>query len=148
MTLDYTAQFPLSLVISRKTILRYQLLFRHLLQLKHLSNGLGATWLEHHKSPVWRNKTAHPELDKWKSRVFALRARMFLFVQQMYSFAVSEVLEPNWRKLEKVLEKVQTVDELLRDHVDFLDTCLKECLLTNEKLLIVRSSFLSANRRR
>lgn len=73
---------------------------------------------------------------------------MFLFVQQMYSFAVSEVLEPNWRKLEKVLEKVQTVDELLRDHVDFLDTCLKECLLTNEKLLIVRSSFLSANRRR
>lgn len=64
---------------------------------------------------------------------------MLLFVQQMYSFAVSEVLEPNWRKLEKVLEKVQTVDELLRDHVDFLDTCLKECLLTNEKLLIVRS---------
>ena len=69
---------------------------------------------------------------------------MFLFVQQMYSFAVSEVLEPNWRKLEKVLEKVQTVDELLRDHVDFLDTCLKECLLTNEKLLIVRLLLISS----
>lgn len=62
----------------------------------------------------------------------------------MYSFAVSEVLEPNWRKLEKVLEKVQTVDELLRDHVDFLDTCLKECLLTNEKLLIVRLLLISS----
>jgi gamma-tubulin complex component 2 len=28
LTLDYTVPFPLSLVISRKTILRYQLLFR------------------------------------------------------------------------------------------------------------------------
>lgn len=62
---------------------------------------------------------------------------MFAFVQQMYSFAVSGVLEVNWTTLEKKLEKVETVDQLLKDHVDFLDTCLKECLLTNEKLLTV-----------
>lgn len=69
--------------------------------------------------------------------MFGLRARMFSFVQQMYSFAVSGVLEVNWTTLERKLEKVETVDQLLRDHVDFLDTCLKECLLTNEKLLTV-----------
>ncbi len=32
---------------------------------------------------------------------------------------------------------VSTVDELMRDHVDFLDTCLKECMLANSKLLKV-----------
>jgi gamma-tubulin complex component 2 len=32
---------------------------------------------------------------------------------------------------------VSTVDELMRDHVDFLDTCLEECMLTNSKLLRV-----------
>jgi gamma-tubulin complex component 2 len=32
---------------------------------------------------------------------------------------------------------VQTVDQLLRDHVDFLDTCLKQCMLTTSKLLSV-----------
>lgn len=37
------------------------------------------------------------------------------------------------------LTKVTTVDQLLRDHVDFLDTCLKECMLTSAKLLRVRS---------
>jgi gamma-tubulin complex component 2 len=63
---------------------------------------------------------------------------MLSFVQHMYGFAVNEVLEPNWRKLEKRVERCQTVDELLRDHVDFLDTCLKECMLTNAKLLRVR----------
>lgn len=62
---------------------------------------------------------------------------MLAFVQQILAFATFEVLEPNWRKLEEKLEagKVETVDQLLRDHVDFLDTCLKECMLTSSKLL-------------
>ena len=30
-----------------------------------------------------------------------------------------------------------TVDQSLRDHVDFLDTCLKESVLTSSKLLKV-----------
>lgn len=139
-TLDYTVKFPLSLVISRKTILRYQLLFRHLLQLKHAERVLAETWTEHTKSPLWRKRSGHAELETWKMRVFGLRARMFAFIQQMYSFAVSGVLEHNWAQLEKKMDKVETVDQLLRDHVDFLDTCLKECLLTNEKLLTVSAS--------
>ena len=80
---------------------------------------------------------SHPEFERWRSRVFLLRARMLSFVQQILAFATFEVLEPNWRELERKLEKVQTVDQLLRDHVDFLDTCLKECMLTSSKLLKV-----------
>lgn len=62
---------------------------------------------------------------------------MLSFVQQILAFATFEVLEPNWRVLETKLAKVTTVDQLLRDHVDFLDTCLKECMLTSSKLLRV-----------
>jgi hypothetical protein len=64
---------------------------------------------------------------------------MLAFVQQILAFTTFEVLEPNSRKLENKLEsgKVETVDQLLRDHVDFLDTCLKECMLTSDKLLKV-----------
>lgn len=66
---------------------------------------------------------------------------MLSFVQQIMCFATFEVLEPNWRALEEKLKKVTTVDQLLRDHVDFLDTCLKECMLTSSKLLRVRIVF-------
>jgi gamma-tubulin complex component 2 len=62
---------------------------------------------------------------------------MLAFVQQILAFTTFEVLEPNWRALEAKLAKVTTVDQLLRDHVDFLDTCLKECMLTSAKLLRV-----------
>lgn len=63
---------------------------------------------------------------------------MLAFVRQVLAFATGEVLEPNWKTLEEKLSKVQTVDQLLRDHVDFLDTCLKQCMLTTSKLLNVR----------
>ena len=63
---------------------------------------------------------------------------MLSFVQQIFAFATFEVLEPNWRALEAKLGKATTVDQLLRDHVDFLDTCLKECMLTSSRLLRVR----------
>ena len=35
------------------------------------------------------------------------------------------------------------VDELMQDHVDFLATCLEECMLTNSKLLRVSTTCYS-----
>lgn len=137
LALDYTVKFPLSLVISRKTILRYQLLFRFLLHLKHVEQSLSAMWIEQKTAPWRRPVPNHPEFGRWRLRVCLLRARMLSFVQQILAFATFEVLEPNWRRLEGKLGEVTTVDQLLRDHVDFLDTCLKECMLTSSKLLKV-----------
>lgn len=140
MTFDYNVKFPLSLVISRKTILRYQLLFRFLLHLKHVEQALSNMWVEQKTTP-WRCPVpTHPEFAGWRSRVCLLRARMLAFIQQILAFVTFEVLEPNWHALEAKLDKVVTVDQLLRDHVDFLDTCLKESMLTSSKLLKVGSS--------
>lgn len=180
--LDYTVKFPLSLVISRKTILRYQLIFRLLFQLRVLEQALLSMWSDQN-SAAWRtpsfasspsdsttngnantskprngrmtpretsrprNRTQgesiYPELAQWRRSVFLLRARMLAFVQQVLAFITYQVLEPNWRRLENALGigngrgKVLTVDALLRAHVDFLDTCLKECMLTSERLIKV-----------
>ena len=74
---------------------------------------------------------------------------MLVFVQQLLYFCTAEVIEPNWTKFMSRLKTkegsadqkpagfMRTVDELMQDHVDFLDTCLKECMLTNSKLLRV-----------
>lgn len=85
---------------------------------------------------------------------------MLIFVQQLLYFCTSEVIEPNWRAFMSRLHATgdkpepgsdeqptsgapkRTVDELMQDHVDFLATCLKECMLTNSKLLRVRPAVL------
>ncbi|KAF2478873.1 Spc98 family-domain-containing protein [Neohortaea acidophila] len=168
LTLDYAVPFPLSLVVSRVTLTRYQLLFRYLLSLRHLETLLTSAWTEHNKVPVWtrRNKTkdAHAKkVEDWKRRAWCLRSRMLCFVQQLLYFCTSEVIEPNWVAFmsrlnqEEEGEKTQaegqsqesgagvkrTVDELMQDHVDFLATCLKECMLTNSKLLRINSKVMA-----
>lgn len=154
LELDYSVPFPLSLVISRKTVLRYQLIFRHLLSLRHLETLLVTSWADHNKTASWRHKSSDRRLEMWKRRAWNLRAKMLVFVQQLLYFCTAEVVEPNWVGL---MERVngasagteltvngrkqanRTVDELMQDHVDFLDTCLKECMLTQAKLLKVRN---------
>ncbi|KAI5290146.1 hypothetical protein KEM52_000550, partial [Ascosphaera acerosa] len=197
LELDYLVPFPLSLVISRKTVLRYQLLFRYLLSLRYLESLLLTSWQDHIKAPSWRHKSSDPRLERWKHRAWTLRARMLIFVQQLLYFSTAEVIEPNWLALMERMsvgghgvgdrgdaivtgdagvednqdregqdadtadttsvagkantgtgvfnggaaaaakQVDRTVDELMQDHVDFLDTCLKECMLTQSKLLKV-----------
>ncbi|KAJ0294543.1 hypothetical protein CBS470a_000840 [Colletotrichum nupharicola] len=151
LQLDYTVPFPVSLVISRKTVWRYQALFRYLLSLRYLESQLSTTWHSQTTGMTWSHKSSSRSLEIWKRRVWTLRARMLVFVQQLLYFCTAEVIEPNWAKFMsrlKVKEDGQdgssttegptrTVDELMQDHVDFLDTCLKECMLTNSKLLRV-----------
>lgn len=160
----FSVPFPLSLVISSKTVLRYQILFRYLLSMRHLEGLLVNSWEEHNKVLSWTHRSRDPRLEIWKRRAWTLRSRMLAFVQQFTYYCTAEVIEPNWQRLMARVNGSQadttstiananrgttaapstkvnrTVDELMEDHVDFLDTCLKECMLMNSRLLRVRSS--------
>ncbi|GLI82084.1 gamma tubulin complex Spc97/GCP2 subunit Alp4 [Penicillium ochrochloron] len=159
LELDYSVPFPLSLVISRKTVLRYQLIFRHLLSLRHVETLLVTSWADQNKVASWRHKPSDRRLELWKRRAWNLRAKMLIFVQHLLYFSTAEVIEPNWVAL---MDRVngadangsevtvngskqvnRTVDELMQDHVDFLDTCLKECMLTQAKLLKIHSKLMT-----
>ncbi|KAL3418251.1 Spindle pole body component alp4 [Phlyctema vagabunda] len=153
LQLDYSVPFPVSLVISRKTVWRYQALFRYLLSLRYLEQQLVACWQTHNRAASWSHLSSHRGLEMWKRRVFTLRARMLVFVQQLLYFCTAEVIEPNWQALMNRLNvkddlkeggtaNMRTVDEVMQDHVDFLDTCLKECMLTNSRLLRIHSKLM------
>jgi gamma-tubulin complex component 2 len=153
LVLDYAVPFPLSLVVSRVTLTRYQLLFRYLLSLRHLETSLVNAWSDHSKVFAWRHRSSEPRIERVKRKAWTLRARMLIFVQQLIYYSTAEVIEPNWQGLMSRLKTSEagdkndkdetpgvkrTADELMQDHVDFLATCLKECMLTNAKLLKVR----------
>ncbi|KAL8911522.1 MAG: hypothetical protein Q9171_003330 [Xanthocarpia ochracea] len=154
----FSVPFPLSLVISSKTVLRYQILFRYLLSMRHLENLLVNSWEDHNKVLSWTHRSkGGRRLEMWKRRAWTLRSRMLVFVQQFTYYCTAEVIEPNWQRLMAKVNghdrnndrgpgppKVsRTVDELMDDHVDFLDTCLKECMLMNSRLLRIHSKLTS-----
>ncbi|KAH7356621.1 Spc98 family-domain-containing protein [Rhexocercosporidium sp. MPI-PUGE-AT-0058] len=133
---DCIVPFPASLVISGKTVCFVSIP----LSLRHLEQQLVANWQTLNKASSWAHKSLNKEIELCKRRAFALRARMLVYVQQLLYFCTSEVIEPNWQCFMEKLKDgststVGTVDELMQTHVDFLDTCLKECMLTNARLL-------------
>lgn len=135
---DVAVKFPVSLVISRKNILRYQFVSRGLLHLKTLERSLSELWLDHSSNPLWKQRT-HPALEKWKQKLFMLRWRMAFFVQQLLAFQMMEVVEPNYLELQRKLSNVKTVDQLMKDHFAFLNTTRKELMFTDLRYLELHS---------
>ncbi|KAL8639342.1 MAG: hypothetical protein Q9228_003621, partial [Teloschistes exilis] len=156
----FSIPFPLSLVISSKTVLRYQILFRYLLSMRYTETVLVNAWEDQNKLIGWTHRSKDRNVEMFKRRVWTLRSRMLVFCKHFSYYCTAEVMEPNWRRFMARVDSLnnpeagaaqeagpkkvgRTVDELMDDHVDFLDTCMKECMLLNVRLLRVYTKILS-----
>ena len=134
--LDYKVEWPLSLVISRKAITNYQLLFRHLFFCKHVERRLFSTWLDHQ---TIKELNLRGELG----RTYCLRQRMLHFLQNFMYYMMFEVIEPRWNEMEKRFGDAITIDDVLGVHEEFQNTVLKDCLLTSQDLLKILAKLMS-----
>ena len=123
----YKVKWPLTLVLSRQAMIKYQILFRHLFFCKHVELQLCRVWLH-------MQTTKELEIRAAMGHSYSLRQRMIHFVQNLLYYVSVEVLEQHWHELDKKIRAVKTIDEVMEHHNNFLDTCLKECLLTNQTL--------------
>ncbi|XP_057590740.1 gamma-tubulin complex component 2 isoform X2 [Hippopotamus amphibius kiboko] len=135
---DYVVKWPLSLIINRKALTRYQMLFRHMFYCKHVERQLCSVWVgskaaKQHSLPSAR----------WFAGAFTLQQRMLNFVQNIQYYMMFEVMEPTWHVLERNLRSASNMDDVLGHHASFLDNCLKDCMLTNPELLRVFSKLMS-----
>ncbi|XP_037939235.1 gamma-tubulin complex component 2 homolog isoform X2 [Teleopsis dalmanni] len=119
--------WPISLVLDKIAIRKYQILFRQLFILKHVERQLCKIWKE---NSVCRNFLPH-SAELYRS-AFTLRQRMMNAIQNLEYYMMIEVIEPNWHIFLQKMEKVQNVDEVLFLHRDFQDTCIRNCLLSDE----------------
>lgn len=70
-------------------------------------------------------------------RAHLLLQRMIHYVRSMMYYLFYEVIERNWAVLMENLKKTNTFEDIMLHHDNFLDRCLKESMITNEKLLKV-----------
>ncbi|EDQ88788.1 uncharacterized protein MONBRDRAFT_32608 [Monosiga brevicollis MX1] len=126
--IDYHPPWPVSLALGRKLLRKYQIVFRHLFYIKVIETDLSASYsfttpqLRAHHLP-------------WLSTAYALRLQMLNFVHNLQFYLSVEVLEQNHRIFMEQLRTASSLDEMCHMHNDFLDSCLKECLLTAPALL-------------
>lgn len=135
---DYIVKWPLSLIINRKALTRYQMLFRHMFYCKHVERLLCNVWISNKAANQYSLHSA-----KWFAAAFALRQRMLNFVQNIQYYMMFEVNEPTWHIMENNLKSASNIDDVLCHHTSFLDNCLKDCMLTNPELLRIFSKLMS-----
>ncbi|XP_041354765.1 gamma-tubulin complex component 2-like isoform X2 [Gigantopelta aegis] len=127
---DYIVKWPVSLILNRKALIRYQMLFRHLFYCKHVERQLCSVWIGNKSAKMYTLQSS-----RWYSAAFALRQRMLNFVQNFEYYMMFEVIEPNWQTYQRNIDAASNVDDVLAYHTDFLNNCLKDCMLTNPDLL-------------
>nr|XP_022289752.1 gamma-tubulin complex component 2-like isoform X2 [Crassostrea virginica] len=127
---DYMVKWPVSLVLNRKALIRYQMLFRHLFYCKHVERQLCSVWIGNKAAKMYSLHSS-----KWYLAAFALRQRMLNFVQNFEYYMMFEVVEQNWLMFQSNMENVSNIDDVLTYHSDFLNTCMNDCMLTDPDLL-------------
>ncbi|KAI4305390.1 hypothetical protein L6164_028760 [Bauhinia variegata] len=128
-SLSYKVQWPLSIVLSRKALEKYQLIFRFLFHCKHVDRQLCGAWQVH--QGVRALKTRGTAI----SRSSLLCRSMLKFINSLLHYLTFEVIEPNWHVMYNRLQSAKCIDEVIQHHDFFLDKCLRECLLLLPELL-------------
>ncbi|KAK2974294.1 hypothetical protein RJ640_016780, partial [Escallonia rubra] len=139
-------QWPLSLVISRKALTKYQLIFRFLFHCKHVNRQLCGAWQVHQGVRAL-------DMQGIAISVSSLLCRnMLKFINSVLHYLTFEavltegkniedseytikVLEPNWHVMHNRLQTAKSIDEVIQYHDFFLEKCLRECLLLSPVLL-------------
>lgn len=128
LVLDYQVGWPVSIVLSRRAITKYQLLARLLFFSKHVERRLLQAWSAHQMG-------CELEIRRVMGGCYTLRHRMLHFVQNFVYYITLEVITPRSAELYAELDSVGDMDMVLELHERFLDSCLKECLLAQQELL-------------
>ncbi|CEM15037.1 unnamed protein product [Vitrella brassicaformis CCMP3155] len=128
-SIRYTAEWPLNLLFTRVSMLKYELIFRHLLFCKFVERKLCDVWQDH-------QHTKELNLHNALLNSYFTRQRMLHFCRNYVYYFTVEVLEPQWHQFMSELQTVRSFDEVLERHERFLDNCLKESLLTEASVLV------------
>jgi gamma-tubulin complex component 2 len=137
-TLSYRVNWPLSLILSKKSLTKYQLIFRQIFSCKHVERLL---------VNCWRNQHVIKELNIGNSfhSSFNLRHRMLHFIENYLYYLLHDIIENNYKELQEEINKVTTVDELIKQHNLFLDKTLRQSLLTNQQLLKILAKIMTTS---
>jgi gamma-tubulin complex component 2 len=109
-SLSYKVHWPLSIVLSRKALTKYQLIFRFLFHCKHVDRQLCGAWQTH--QGVRALNTRGTAI----SRSSLLCRSMLKFINSLLHYLTFEVIEPNWHMMYTRLQSANSIDEVIQHH--------------------------------
>ncbi|WIA09445.1 hypothetical protein OEZ85_008849 [Tetradesmus obliquus] len=139
LLLTVNLSWPISLVVSKRQLLHYQVIFKQLLSLKWAERDLGLAW----QSMRATKRLTGEDQARWRSW-HMLCSQLTYVVGEVLRFSSIDVLEPLWGELEARLLQAGNMDEVICLHNAFLSAALQHCLLTESHMVRNISVLLQA----
>ncbi|XP_077272317.1 gamma-tubulin complex component 5 isoform X2 [Temnothorax americanus] len=131
ITLHYTVEWPISIVLTKKVLEKYNEIFRFQLKLKWALwtlNNLRFYNLEGSRSPCTRDSVEQFHIRRLES----LRFWLLHAIGSIHTYLSGQVLQSLGFILEKVLAQADSLDTIISVHNEYLNKVHEHCLLTEE----------------
>ncbi|CAL1675989.1 unnamed protein product [Lasius platythorax] len=129
--LHYTVEWPISIVLTKKVLEKYNEIFRFQLKLKWALwalNNLRFCDLEDSRSPCIRDRLEQFHIRRLESLKFWLLHA----IGSIHTYLSGQVLQSLGLILEKVLVQTDSLDTIISVHNEYLNKVHEHCLLTEE----------------
>lgn len=127
LVLESKISWPLNLIFSKTNIIKYKILFRHLLRLKVIEKQLTDVWMAEQNFKEF-------DLQNYFKLSYFLSDNMLNFIKNLIYYFFNEVIEPNYLMLINNLVNSNSMEDVMNNHTKFLDACLKNCLVQDENV--------------
>ncbi|XP_014467544.1 PREDICTED: gamma-tubulin complex component 5 isoform X2 [Dinoponera quadriceps] len=131
ITLHYTVEWPISIMLTEKVLEKYNEIFRFQLKLKWALwtlNNLRFCDLEGSKSPCIRDRLEQFHVR----RIESLKFWLLHAIGSIHTYISGQVLQSLGFILEKVLAQADNLDTIISVHNEYLSKVHEHCLLTEE----------------
>lgn len=130
LLLSYRLSWPVTLIIPPRALVQYQVIFKHLFNLKHVERQLAAAW---HRMQAARN-ASRASRNALKP-AYCLAQRHLFLIQEILRYSTTDVLAPQWAAMEAGVRRAADADQVIHCHATFLARALDGLMLCRLPLL-------------
>lgn len=146
LILRYQVPDPLSVIVTPFANQEYEMLFRFLFGLRKVEFLLNSTWrqsavLQHalqsaaqHNGLTVSNSSGYAQAIVLLRHVSMTRQAMMHFVVNLKSYLMFEVLEGGWKKLVKMLQDAETLDQAIEAHQVYLEGICRKSFVHGDSI--------------
>ncbi|KAI5646358.1 spc97 / spc98 family domain-containing protein [Phthorimaea operculella] len=139
LSLTYTVNWPLNIILSQEALLRYAKVFQFLLKMRRIFWVLGEDFA-HLKLSAKLSRSHSRRLMKSPQYISVqiYRHVMAAMIRALDNYIVTTCILSSWKEFENDLKKARTLDDLYDCHVVYVKKVLFRCLLNNRSTPVMK----------
>ena len=127
-SLNYIMEIPLTTIFDAEINFKYLKIFNFLWKIKSLEFWLNEIWIMHKK---FSQDNISEQYRGIITKCNIIRHQMLFFIQNLFSYLMLEVIETELNIFIKNIKEVDSMDDIIQKHHEFVDNITRKSMNSN-----------------